>query len=539
MSAISSHSQGPRDAASSVNPFAGRDVNWLLDMRAETRADHAFLIWEPFVGARQVWTYRQFRDRVLRVAAGLHQRGIRAGEAVLVHLDNSPELELLWFACARLGAIVVTTNTRSSGDELDYFAANCKAVAAITQPELADLVTAHVKNVRWHAVTDHLVDGDAPASTQTPAGMLGFADIDGDPATLPALAADPWRPGSVQYTSGTTSRPKGVLWTHGNALWGARTGAIHEGLTDTDVHLVMMPSFHTNARTYSILPTLWAGGTAVLMPRFSASRFWDIALRNKCTWASMLPFFCKALLQQPVPKHHFRMFGMSANEPPFDQNFGVRSIGWWGMTETVSHGIVGDALMRNRSLTTGRPASGYEIRVLRDDGTAVAPGEIGHLECRGTRGLQMFLEYLGNPEATADSFTPEGWFKTGDRVRLETDGYITFADRDKDMLKVGGENVAASEIERVIVKVAGVYETAVVAQKHRMLDEVPVAFVIPTPGTPVTEYPHLQSRIMAACHELLADFKRPRAIYIVQHMPRSTLEKVHKADLRRGLPELH
>ncbi|MGI9411113.1 MAG: AMP-binding protein, partial [Hyphomicrobiaceae bacterium] len=346
-----------------VNPFAGRDVNWLLDYRAQSRRDHPFLVWEPFTGERRIWTYGEFRAQVLRVAAGLKKRGIQSGDYVLVHLDNSPEMEFLWFACARIGAIVVTTNTRSSGDELAYFAENCNAVAAITQPEHAELVAASAKNLRWLAITEHLVDGASPPTNLKPDAASSFASLDGDPADLEAIAPDPWRLGSVQYTSGTTSRPKGVLWTHGNALWGARTSAIHENLNQDDVHLVMMPSFHTNARTYSILPTMWCGGTAVLMPRFSASRFWDIAVRNKCTWASMLPFFCKAVMQHETPaRHSFRMFGMNANEHPFDPHFGVRSIGWWGMTETISHGIIGDALMRNRSMTTGRPASGYDIR---------------------------------------------------------------------------------------------------------------------------------------------------------------------------------
>ncbi len=525
------------DRNAQVHPFAGRDVNWLVDERAATRGEHPFLVWEPFSGSRVVWTYASFRTQVLRVAAGLYARGIRSGDRVLVHLDNSPELEFLWFACARLGAVVVTTNTRSSAEELEYFAENCNAVAAITQPEQLALVCACAKAVRWVAVTEHLVDGGVPAAGQIPAGALRFSQIDADPEGLTTLPADPWRPGSVQYTSGTTSRPKGVLWTHGNALWGARTGAVHEGLTEADVHLTMMPSFHTNARTYSILPTMWAGGTVVLMPRFSASRFWDVAQRNKCTWASMLPFFCKALLQQSVPPHHFRKFGMSANEPPFDQHFGVRSMGWWGMTETISHGIVGDALQRNRPMTTGRPATGYDIRILNPDRTHVAPGETGHLEIRGTRGIQMFLEYLGNPQATAESFTDDGWFMTGDRVRLELDGYITFADRDKDMLKVGGENVAASEIERVVAQVTGVYENAVVAQRHRMLDEVPVVFVIPVPTLDASAHADLGARILHACREKLADFKVPRAVHIVEDMPRSTLEKVHKAELRKLLPE--
>ena len=526
----------PQDARPLVNPFAGRDVNWLLDFRAETRGDHPFLVWEPFDGERREWTYRQFRDRVLRVAAGLHKRGVKAGDPVLVHLDNSPEMEFLWFACARLGAVVVTTNTRSAGAELEYFADNCNAVAAITQPELAETVARHAKHIEWLAVTGHLVDGGEPPANLRPGKENAFSSLDGDPADLPRLEPDPWRHGSVQYTSGTTSRPKGVLWTHGNALWGARTSATHENLNENDIHLVMMPSFHTNARTYSILPTLWAGGTVVLMPRFSASRFWDVALRNRCTWASTLPFFLKALAQQPIPQHHFRMFGMAANEPPSDQLFGVRSIGWWGMTETVSQGIIGDALLRNRSMTTGRPAAGYGIRILRPDRSPVAPGETGHLECWGWRGIQMFLEYLGDRQATADSFTPDDWFMTGDRVTLETDGYITFSDRDKDMLKVGGENVAASEIERVIALVPGVYECAIVAQKHRMLDEVPVAFVIAAPAVDAAERAALSGRIIAECRAKLADFKVPRAVFVVDDIPRSTLEKIHKAELRKRLP---
>jgi crotonobetaine/carnitine-CoA ligase len=523
-----------------VNPFAGRDVNWLLDTRAEHRRDHPFLIWEPFGGERRVWTYGEFRADVLRVAAGLAARGVKAGDKLLVHLDNCPEMELLWFACARIGAVIVTTNTRSSDDELAYYAEHCGAVAAVTQADLAAQVARACNGLRWLVVTERVADGSPAPAALAPDAASSFATLAGDVAALPALKPDPWRHGSVQYTSGTTSRPKGVLWTQGNALWGARQSAVHQGLVPGDVHLVMMPSFHTNARTYSILCSMWAGGSVVLMPRFSASRYWDVALRNRCTWASMLPFFCKALMQHPMPReHHFRMFGMNANEQPFDAAFGVRSIGWWGMTETVTQGLIGDHMMRNRPMSTGRPAAGYEVRILRDDQTThVEPGEIGHLQIRGTRGIQLFLEYLNNPKATADSFTADGWFITGDRVRFDEDGWVTFADRDKDMLKVGAENVAASEIERVIAGVPGVYEVAVVAQKHRMLDEVAAAFVIPTADVSASGHDALREAILAACREKLADFKVPRTVMVVESMPRSTLEKVHKGQLRAGLPEV-
>ena len=501
-----------RDArAQIINPFAGRDVNWLLDYRAESRGDHPFLVWEPFDAPRRVWTYAEFRRDVLRLAAGLHARGVKAGEAVIVHLDNSPEMELAWFACQRIGAIVVTTNTRSSADELEYFADNSNAVAAITQPELAERVAGACRHLRWVAVTETLVGGAPAEGALKPQGEAAFSGLMGDPATLPGLAPDPWRLGSVQYTSGTTSRPKGVLWTHGNALWGGRCCSFNEGLSADDVQLVMMPTFHTNARSYSILSSMWAGGTVVLMPKFSASRFWDVVTRNGVTWCSMIPFFLKALQQREIPAHSIRMFGMAANETPFDQLFGVRSIGWWGMTETISHGIVGDWRQANKPMTTGRPGPGYDIRILDDQGRMVSPGETGHLQCRGWQGIQMFLEYLGNREATESSFVEDGWFVTGDRVTLGEDGWITFADRDKDMLKVGGENVAASEIERVIALVPGIYEGAIVA---------------------------LPDAVIAECRSKLADFKVPHAVHIVDEMPRSTLEKVHKAKLRERLAEM-
>src|SRR5690606_16920388 len=144
------------------------------------------------------------------------------------------------------------------------FAEHSQAVAAVTSPEYTALFSEHVPGLRWLAVTQRQWDG---APLAIPFGTDAFAALDGDPAELPALAPNPWRYGSVQYTSGTTSRPKGVLWTHGNALVGAQNSALHERLTADSVHLVTMPQFHTNARTYSILPALWAGASVVLTPK--------------------------------------------------------------------------------------------------------------------------------------------------------------------------------------------------------------------------------------------------------------------------------
>jgi len=142
--------------------------------------------------------------------------------------------------------------------------------------------------------------------------------------------------------------------------------------------------------------------------------------------------------------------------------------------------------------------------------------------------VSLFLEYAGDPAATAAAFREDGLFNTGDRVRLGEDGFLYFADRGKDMLKVGGENVAASEIERVVASVAGVRECAVVGRRHPMLDEVPVAFVIPVEASDVG----LPERVLDACAATLASFKRPHEVRLVAELPRSTLEKIAKAELR-------
>ena len=252
----------------------------------------------------------------------------------------------------------------------------------------------------------------------------------------------------------------------------------------------------------------------------------------------MIPFCVKALLEQEVPAlHHYRLWGSALSEPPTDAHFRVKTLGWWGMTETITHGIVGNPHLPNRPLSIGRPAPEYGIAIVEDDGVAVRDarhverGGSGNLMIRGVRGVSLFKEYLGNPQATAESFDPEGWFRTGDRVNLLDDGSIQFGDRTKDMLKVGGENVAASEIERVVLLVPGVHECAVVARKHPMLDEVPVLFVLAAKGASND----LAHRITAACEAQLAAFKRPHEIRLVDEFPRSTLEKIAKAELRRGL----
>lgn len=516
-----------------VGPFDGMDVPSLLRMRADARRDHPFLIWAPFDAPARAWSYGEFHQRVGALAAGLVKRGIKPGDYLLLHLDNCIEMLLAWFASVEIGAIAVTTNTRSAAAEITYFAGHCGAVAAITQPAYMELVAAKCKNLRWIAVTSH--DAGA-APTHAPSRADSFDSLFGDSADRPRRAVDPWAACSVQYTSGTTSRPKAVLWTHANALWGGKVNAAHQDLHASDVHLTYLPLFHTNALAYSMLSTLWVGATCVIQPRFSASRFWDVAIEHRCTWNSTLAFCMKALLERDIPKRHFfRLWGNAVCDPSAFAVFGVRTIGWWGMTETITHGIIGEVDQPNVPNTIGRAAAEYEIRITGDDGTATPAGDTGNLAIKGIPGLSLFKEYLHDETATRDSFDADGFFLTGDRVTRLEGGFIKFGDRAKDMLKVGGENVAASEIEQVIAMIPGVRESAVVAKKHPMLDEVPVVFVIPTAGAAGAP-PDFSERILQTCRDRLADFKVPREVHLVDDMPRSTLEKVAKSELRKMLP---
>jgi crotonobetaine/carnitine-CoA ligase len=513
------------------SPYDGMDIRTLLHAQAVRHANRRFLVWEPFAGVGKTWTYPEFLGAILSFAAGLHEKGIRPGDRILIHLENCPEFLVAWLGCAWAGAVGVTSNTKLTADELSYVTAHSKVVGAVTQPRHAAAVEEATGEDCWIAVTE--TDAGAPAvPPKSSPRVLAFGAICGDPADLSLRPHDPMAPFAVQYTSGTTARPKAVLWTHANALWGAEMSAAHEDLRPEDIHLVHLPLFHTNAQVYSLLASLWAGATVVLMPRFSASRFWPVSLKHRCTWTSLVGFCLRALQEQPVPEeHYYRHWGLHICEPPSDAKFRVKTIGWWGMTETVTHGTVGSTRLPNVPNSMGRAAPGYDVFVLDAEGQPVLPGAVGDLFIRGVPGVTLFQEYVDDPAATKAAFRSDGLFITGDRVRVGIDGELYFADRGNDVLKVGGESVSASEVERVILSVSGVQEVAVVGRSDLMLGETVVAFIIPKAASDIT----LEQRVKEACSVALASFKRPTDIRIVDGFPRSTLEKVAKAELRKAL----
>ena len=501
-----------------LSPFAGLNLDRLLDARVREKPDHSFLVWAPFEGETKTWTYREFATDAARLAGGLAKRGIGPGDRVLVHFENCPEALLARFALARLGAVCVATNAMAVGPEIAHYAESSRATAAITQANFAEMVAQHAPALRFIAASGA-------------EGADSLSKLLADPA--PACPVKETDTAAIMFTTGTTGKPKGVVWTHANVLWGSRYSAQVYGHRADDISLISLPLFHVVGLCWSFLPVLWAGGTGVLQPRFSASRFWPASLEHRATLASHVLFTSMALQSQTVPERHFYRQWTVARGDSKTQFYNriPAFVPSWGMTELVAPGICGDPHSLPAEGALGRPSLAHQVRICDPDGRPVKPGETGELTIKGVRGLSIFWEYDGNPEATASAFDSEGFFRTGDRVTLLEDGWIEFSDRASDIIKVGGEGVSPSEIESVVRRVHGVRDVAVVAAHDAAYGQVPVAFV----EAEAVLGRDLEGDILASCRSSLARFKVPRRVVIMSELPRVGNAKIAKAKLRRML----
>ena len=514
----------------------GQDIPWLLQHWATHKPDHSALVWDPPEGSGRQWTYAELLDATQGLAAGLRDRGLRVGDKVLIHAENSPEMLVAWLACATLGAVAVTTNTRSVVAEIAYFAAHAGCIAAVTDAHYADAVAQAAPALEWIAVIprgdDDPIDAAAPGAAPV---RIPFRALAGDAGSWTPRPVDPMLPFGIMFTSGTTSRPKAVVHTHANAIWASRIGPRNIDLGTDDRYLIYLPLFHVNAQSWSFFSVLGAGATAVLMPKWSASRFWDVVRAQGVTHISLMPF-CIGTIGGPdrpaTTTLRIGVFGLIMEV--LDSMLGIAVYAAYGMTETVIHATNGKPSEHLPDRSMGHVTPGYEFAVVnKETGALCAESETGELWLRGTRGIQLFLEYYDNDEANAKAFDGD-WFKTGDMVVLGTGGNLFYRERDKDLLKVGGENVSAREVEDVVTTVPGVSQVAVVGKHHDFLDQVVVAFVVTAPGADEVA---LEEQIISVCRQRLADFKVPRAVYAVDAFPLGTLDKVLKNKLREMADE--
>jgi crotonobetaine/carnitine-CoA ligase len=522
------------DPAEVARQFQFRDENigTLLKQWVDKHPDKVFFHWHPFVGEGRHWTYGQFWQDIRALAAGLQQNGIQAGDKVVVHSENCPEMLIAWYACSLIGAVAVTTNAGATATELAYYIKLVAPVAAITQPKFASLLLSYKDQLRWLAAT--ATNNDGSGAGEADDAFLPFASLYEDPEALRPADCHALTPAGIVFTSGTTGLGKAVLHTHGNLLWAATIGPVNTGFTPNDMFLTYMPLFHVNAQMWATAITLGVGGSMVLLPKVTVSRFWSIAVKYGVSHMSMMPLIMQNVGDSIPEKHNLKYLGLG-EFPEMNRIWRTRFHSIYGSSETVTHAVCTNVYRDCPAGVLGKTVPGYQAQVIDpESGEVCKSGETGELWVKGTRGIQMFLEYYNDPEATESAFE-DGWFKTGDLIKVGTNGYMYFKHRLKDMIKVGGENVGVDEVESTILQLPEVREVAVVAKQDPALQEIPVAFIIPRKPM---EQQDMEKLVLDHCREHLSAFKLPRLIRVVDDFPRSLLNKVAKNKLREIADEL-
>jgi crotonobetaine/carnitine-CoA ligase len=463
------------------------------------------------------WTWGDFDRGVNRAAHVLLERGLKPGDRFNLHLGNGPEFLVFWLAAARTGTVMVPTNPVSTTEEMAYILAHSEARLAVTEPRVGQACRA--VRERCPALLD-VVDC-------RPLEPL----LAGRPDTPPDVAVTPRDEVSMQYTSGTTSKPKGVLLTHANYIYGGEVMARAMRAAPTDRHLIVLPLFHAGAQLHAFVPMLLVGGSVALMERFSAGRFVDQAMRYQATLAALFAAPIRMLLAQPPRPEEgatrLRAVTYAQNVTPaqFDDwhaRFRAPLLQIWGMTETMSLPLMQPLDLPPRPLSMGMPVLGYEVKIVDEAGQEVPAGVVGELIVKGTPGVSLMKGYFKNPEATARTLR-EGWLWSGDQVRRDADGYFYFVDRAKDMLKRAGENVSASEVEETLRQHPAVFDAAVVGVPDPVRDQAIKAYVILAEGAVAGA-----EELIAWCRERLSPFKVPELIEFREAFPRTSVGKIQK-----------
>jgi crotonobetaine/carnitine-CoA ligase len=509
------------DPGAPLTVVGSRTVPALLHAGASDHPDRPLLVFEDAVGEVSTYSWKRVADLSTAFGARLAALGIGRGDRIHVHLPNRPEFLVAWFAAAQLGAVIVPTNTNAVAAELSFVLEHSRASVSLTDAEGRQAVRS-----AWD-----LLDAERPILLCEEERLLDQLP----PARRRPADAVPGDLLSIMYTSGTTSRPKGVRITHANYVYAGEVVASALRLTREDRFLIVLPLFHANAQCYATMSTLVSGGTLILAARFSASRALDQAARLRATVTSLFAAPMRMILaQDPSPlwrEHNLRVVVFAQNLSDaelarWDALVGAPLLQLYGMTETVGPPLMNPLDGERRHNTVGRPVLGYACRIVRADGSPTAVGEPGELLVSGIPGISLMDGYLDDAAATASAFV-DGWLRTGDIVARDAEGYVTFIDRDKDMIKRAGENIAASEVEAVLLSHPAVRDAAVFGVPDEIRDEQVIAYVVASrrlePGS---------HELVAWCAEHLAKFRVPQHVEIVAELPRTAVGKVMKHVLR-------
>ena len=503
------------------------DHNLYTALRAAFPADLATTAIETDSGHTYTWKDLVFRSA--QMANLLDSLDLPPGSRVAVQVEKSVEALVLYLATLRAGHVFLPLNTAYQGAEMAYFIGDAEPAVVVCSGSNLDWIapiaqqagTPHVYTLNADRTGTLLEAAAAQPETHTPVRR-----------TADDLAV-------VLYTSGTTGRSKGAMLTHGNVLSNARTLKTYWGWVPGDVLIHALPIFHVHGLFVAIHGALLNGSKMLWMAKFDPRQV--VARLPEATVFMGVPTLYTRLLADPALTRtavaHMRLF-ISGSAPllietfkAWQQRTGHTILERYGMSETAmltSNPYAADARFagqtERRGGTVGFPLPGVELRVQGDDGKALPVGEIGGIQVRGPN---IFKGYWRMPEKTAEEFTADGFFKTGDVGKVDDRGYVTIVGRSKDLIISGGYNVYPAEIEGYINDMPGVAESAVVGVPHPDFGEVGVAVVIPKPGAKLDG-----DQIIAALKAQLANFKIPKRCFVVAELPRNTMGKVQKNLLR-------
>jgi fatty-acyl-CoA synthase len=534
----------------------------LLRRRAADRADTEALVYPAFSqgGTELRLTYAQLDARVDAIARGLTGLGIAAGEHVAVWAPNVPDWVPLEFALARIGAVLVTVNSALSRQEAAFVLRQSRAVAVLHttvcgRNEVSRSLDGLFKDgdpavgrVR-HRVWLPLLPDDEPPMGVAPGGGIAAVPtlsavvergqgVTGEQLAARERACEPGQLVNIQYTSGTTGFPKGVMLSHRNIIGNARTLARRMGLAPEDRVAMVVPLFHCFGCVVCVLGAASAGATLCALPAFEPGAALRLVDEERCTILHGVPTMFSAMLaHEDAGRRNIRTLraGFAAGAPcpvPLMKRIvdvlhcpGIAVT--YGLTE-ASPGVSGsttDEPLEVRCETIGKPLEGVETRIVDpaggEDAPAGAPGELW------VRGPNVMLGYHDDPEATAAAVTPDGWLHTGDQCVLGADGNLRITGRIKDIIIRGGENIAPAEIENVLREHEDILEAAVVGVPDDHFGEIVGAALVLRDGA--TLAPDAYARLLEG---RVAPFKVPERWRAFDALPLTGSGKVQKYKLR-------
>lgn len=494
-----------------MTPPAGTVRDWIATRAREGGVAFTFPDGEPDL----TWADLQTQSR--NVAQMLTARGHAREESIAIVMPNCRDALIAFFGTLYGGFRAVMINLVAGNEAISYALEHSEARVAFVHDSQLELFKA--------AAADDVEVLSVHAEGET---SVDLHEVDAQTQAL------------LMYTSGTTGRPKGVVHTQASLLAGGWTTAVAHQLTSEDRGYCVLPIYHINGLCVTVMSTLVSGGSLAMCPKFSTTSFWANAEKARVTWFSVVPTIISHLLHSdtnPADKTKARIrFGRSASAPlspdvqrAFEDRFGMPIIETMGLTETAAQILSNPLPPGKRKIGSPGIAFGNEAVILSPELRPLSAGEEGELAVRGPNVMQL---YLKNPDATKDTFTDDGWMRTGDLARLDDDGYVFITGRLKELIIKGGENIAPREIDEALYTHPDVIEAAAFPQPCQTYGERVEAAVAVKEGSALNA-----SDLIAICHDKLGKFKSPDAIYFLEELPKGPSGKIQRKNIAQVVAE--